>query len=96
MRGVATRAVTGTAAKAAINSTGGRVAASAAGQFGVNALQRPKPVRQDKGITQHIRENPGEALAGGAMAMMRYNTISDNAMNDVNGLLQSTQFRSGA
>ena len=92
LRGIATRAVAGTAAEGLANSAVGRVGIQAAGQYGANALQRPKPQRQDHGLTQQIRQNPGEALATGALIMTRTNSISDNAADQTRGILQATQF----
>jgi hypothetical protein len=101
VRAGATRAGAGQAA----NSVGGRIASQAIGSYGVNALQRGTQNRQqaqtarpgwDTGFTRWVKDNPGEALASGTLAAMRGSTMGDNAMNQTNALLQSTQFSQNA
>lgn len=97
MRGVATRAVTSAGAKSAINSTGGRLASSVAGHYGVNAIQRGqqnRPAhRPDQGFSQWAKQNPGGAVIGVIGTAMKTGTMGDNAMANTNSILQSTQFR---
>jgi hypothetical protein len=98
VRAGATRMGAGQAA----NSMGGRLASQAVGHYGVNALQRGAQNRQqgqqqrstgwNSGFTRWVKDNPGEALASGTLAMTRGSTVADSAMDATNALLQSTQF----
>jgi hypothetical protein len=94
----------GASATGALNSGAGRLATHAAARYGVGAIHRGRQNRaqaqgqrqQDQGITQWARENPGEALVAGTYGAVNMLTsgsrLSDNAFNETNALLQSTQF----
>lgn len=82
----------------------GQTAAGAAGHFGAGALQRgvqnshqaTGAKKHDSGISQQIRENPGEAALGYGFMMARGGTMRDSAQAQTSALLQSTQFGTGA
>lgn len=106
VRGVATRAVAGAGAKAAVNSMGGKVAAQAIGNYGVNALQRAHNQRQmaqgqmpqqNLGARDWARQHPGQAAAAattlGYNAMTRSSNMSDRAAAQSQSILQNSQFQ---
>lgn len=80
------------------------MAAGAAGNYGVRAMQRQHQNRQqatqqrtqDHGITQWARENPGEAMAtavyGGVKMLSSGSSLGDGAAAQTSSILQSTQF----
>lgn len=97
--GVAARGLAGRAGAGAL----GQNVAGVAGHFGAGALQRGAQNRQqgqqrrhDSGISQQIRENPGEAAVGYGLMLARGGTMRDAAAAQTNSLLQSTQFGAGA
>lgn len=93
---IAARLVGGAVARKAGSGLLGRAvagqAASGATQFGLGALTGGGQQKQDHGVTQWARQNPGEAAVGVVGAALARNPLSDQAGSAYQGVIQSAQF----